>query len=117
MVLDTGERSYTAKVLTTHEAPAAGVLDGVGRVLQEAQVAPAEVSAFIHGTTLAANAIIERRGARTALLVTRGHRDALETGYENRFDQYDISLSRPKLSSRASCDCRYRNVSQARDAY
>ncbi len=96
VVLDTGERSYTAKVLTTHEAPAAGVLDGVGRVLQEAQVAPAEVSAFIHGTTLAANAIIERRGARTALLVTRGHRDALETGYENRFDQYDISLSRPK---------------------
>jgi len=95
IVLSAGERTYTAKVLTTHSAPAAGVLDGIGRVLRDSGVAPESVGTFIHGTTLAANAIIERRGARTALLVTRGHRDALETGYENRFDQYDIALSKP----------------------
>jgi N-methylhydantoinase A len=95
IVLSAGERTYTAKVLTTHSAPAAGVLDGIGRVLRDSGVAPESIGTFIHGTTLAANAIIERRGARTALLVTRGHRDALETGYENRFDQYDIALSKP----------------------
>ncbi len=95
VVLQAGGQSFAAKVLTTHAAPADAVLEGTRRVLAEANVRIGDVAAFIHGTTLAANAIIERRGARTALLVTEGHRDTLETGYENRFDQYDLTLNKP----------------------
>ena len=64
-------------------------------MLGEAGVAGTDVALVIHGTTLATNAIIERRGARTALLVTEGHRDALEMAHEHRFEQYDIGVDRP----------------------
>src|SRR5690606_35560891 len=57
--------------------------------------APAEIGLLLHGTTLATNALIERRGAVTALLTTEGHRDALEMAFENRFEQYDIQIDRP----------------------
>ena len=85
----------TTKVLTTPAAPEKGVLAGVRKVLEIAGVPPSAVRLVIHGTTLATNAIIERRGARTALIVTSGHRDALEMARENRFEQYDISIDRP----------------------
>ncbi len=87
---------HTAKVLTTPDAPADAVLDGVERVLREAGVMPAEVGVFIHGTTLATNALIERRGARTALLTTQGIRDSVEMAHENRFEQYDLYMRRPE---------------------
>ena len=95
VALEIGERLVTTKVLTTHAAPEEGVLDGVRKVLGKASVEPAQVRLVIHGTTLATNAIIERKGARTALLVTEGHRDALEMAHENRFEQYDIGVDRP----------------------
>ena len=95
VALETGEFLVTTKVLTTHGAPERGVLDGVAKVLDMASVAPSDVRLVIHGTTLATNAIIERKGARTALIVTEGHRDALEMAQENRFEQYDISVDRP----------------------
>jgi N-methylhydantoinase A len=86
----------TIKVLTTPQAPEAGVLDGLGAVLDATGVDPGSVELFIHGTTLATNALIERKGARTALIVTEGHRDSLEMAQENRFAQYDIMAERPK---------------------
>ena len=95
VALETGGRLVTAKVLTTASAPERGVLEGVHKVLGLADVPPSAVSLVIHGTTLATNAIIERRGARTALIVTSGHRDALEMAHENRFEQYDIGIDRP----------------------
>ncbi|MDE2985405.1 MAG: hydantoinase B/oxoprolinase family protein [Gemmatimonadota bacterium] len=95
VALEVGGRLVTTKVLTTHAAPEHGVLDGVAKVLGMASVAPPAVRLVIHGTTLATNAIIERKGARTALIVTEGHRDALEMAHENRFEQYDISVDRP----------------------
>ena len=95
VALETGTRLVTTKVLTTHAAPEQGVLDGVAKVLGMASVAPSDVRLVIHGTTLATNAVIERKGARTALIVTEGHRDALEMAHENRFEQYDISVDRP----------------------
>ena len=64
-------------------------------VLAEAAIAPAAVSLIIHGTTLATNALIERKGARTALLTTEGFRDTLEIRHENRFEQYDINIDLP----------------------
>ena len=83
------------KVLTTPRAPEEGVLAGIEQILAQAKLKPADIGIIIHGTTLATNAIIERKGARTALIVTRGvprhHRD----GYENRFEQYDIYMDKP----------------------
>ena len=94
VALEVGGRLVTTKVLTTH-APERGVLQGVHRVLETAAVPPSAVRLVIHGTTLATNAIIERKGARTALITTSGHRDALEMAHENRFEQYDIGVDRP----------------------
>ncbi|MGH8675932.1 MAG: hydantoinase/oxoprolinase family protein [Burkholderiales bacterium] len=94
VVLETGRRRYTTKVLTT-PAPEAGVMEGIRHVLSEARCAPADVSLLIHGTTLATNALIERKGARTAFVTTEGMRDILEMGYEKRFEQYDVYMERP----------------------
>jgi N-methylhydantoinase A len=90
-----GAGRVTTKVLTTYDDPANGVLAGVRQVLAEAAVAPAAVRLVLHGTTLATNALIERRGAVTALLTTQGHRDAVEMAFENRFEQYDLAIDRP----------------------
>ncbi len=51
---------------------------------------------FVHGTTLATNAIIERKGAKVALIATEGFRDVLEIADEGRFDQYDIFIEKPR---------------------
>lgn len=95
VVLDGAEGRVTAKVLTTYADPAEGVMSGIDTVLDEAGAAPGDVALVLHGTTLATNALIERRGAVTALLTTAGHRDALEMAFENRFEQYDVNIDRP----------------------
>jgi len=102
VVLERDGVHYGAKVLTTPGNPADGFMAGIRQVLAETGTAAAEVSLIIHGTTLATNALIERTGAKTALIVTQGHRDSLEIAYENRFDQYDIDAERrPPLVPRA----------------
>ena len=90
-----GSRYVTTKVLTTPRAPEEAVLEGITSALGEAGVAPADVSLVIHGTTLATNALIERKGARTAFIGTEGHRDTLELGYEDRFSEYDVFIEKP----------------------
>ena len=96
VVLETPDGFVSDKVLTTPDAPERGVLTGVGKVLARAGVASGEVEVAIHGATLATNAIIERRGARTALLATQGFRDTLEFAFGHRFDQYDLLMQRPE---------------------
>ncbi len=93
--LDDG-RLETSKVPTTPRAPERGVMRGVALALRRAGVGPAGVSSVIHGTTLATNALIERKGAVTALVCTEGFRDTLRLAYENRYDQYDIWLDKPE---------------------
>jgi len=83
------------KVLTTPKDPAHGVEQGIQSLLDEARVDPRRVRAVVHGTTLATNALIERKGARTALLTTEGFRDALEIGREGRYDMYDLFIDPP----------------------
>jgi N-methylhydantoinase A len=90
-----GER-WTAKVLTTPNAPELGVLEGVRVVLGRAGLQPADIVLVIHGTTLATNAVIERKGAKTALLTTEGFRDVLALGNESRYDQYDLNIELPQ---------------------
>jgi N-methylhydantoinase A len=95
VVLERGGQRYSAKVLTTPRAPEQGMLEGIARVLEDAALKPAEVGVLIHGTTLATNALIERKGAKTALLTTAGFRDVLEMGYEKRYEHYDLELELP----------------------
>ena len=96
VVLETAGRTVTTKVLTTHAEPAAGVVTGLQDVLARAGTLAADVGVVLHGTTLATNALIERRGARTALITTEGHRDVIEMAFENRFEQYDVNIDRPQ---------------------
>ncbi len=85
------------KVLTTPEDPSLGVLNAVKSLLKNYEVAPAAVSKAISGaTTLITNALIERKGAKTALITSRGFRDVLELGREARYDIYDLFLRMPE---------------------
>ena len=95
VVLEHAGRRHSAKVLTTQRAPEEGMLDGIGKVLAAASLAPGDVGVLVHGTTLATNALIERKGAKTALLTTAGFRDVLEMGYEKRYEHYDLQLELP----------------------
>jgi len=95
VALEMGERRFTAKILTTAQAPEDGVLAALRSVTARAGVEPGQVDLIVHGTTLATNALIERKGARTALLTTEGFRDVLEIRHENRFEQYDLNMDLP----------------------
>lgn len=83
-----------AKVLTTQDEPAEGLERGIDELLAEGP--EVEVDDVVHGTTLVTNALIERRGARTALLSTEGFRDVLEIGRELRYDLYDLDIELPE---------------------
>jgi N-methylhydantoinase A len=96
IVLDRGTERLTRKVLTTAKRPEEGVLDGARLVLADAGLHFSDIDVFIHGTTLATNAIIERRGARTALIATDGFRDVLDIATESRYDQYDLTIEKPQ---------------------
>ena len=96
LALEHDGRRSTIKVLTTPAAPEQGVMAGVRDILQTSGVAAAEIGIVIHGTTLATNAVIERKGARTALLTTQGFRDVIAMGNESRYDQYDLNIVLPE---------------------
>ena len=95
IAVESDGKLFTYKVLTTSRAPEEGVFNGIHRALDETGLTPGDFTLVIHGTTLATNAIIEHKGARTAMLVTEGFRDAVEIAYENRFEQYDIFMDKP----------------------
>jgi N-methylhydantoinase A len=96
IALDCRGRMYSTKVLTSYAAPEQAILDGIAIVAREAGITPADLGIVIHGTTLATNALIERRGARTAFITTEGYRDVIEMRTESRFDQYDLNLRLPR---------------------
>lgn len=84
------------KLLSTPQDLSKGVIAIFERMLKEAKIAPERIIAAIHGTTVATNAIIERKGAKTALLTTKGFRDVLEIGRELRYDLYDLYAKMPE---------------------
>ena len=94
---DLGRIIASTKTLTTHRDPSDGALEGARRVLDVSGRRIEEVSGFIHGTTLATNALIEKRGSRVATIATEGFRDILEIAYERRHSQYDINLQKTDL--------------------
>ncbi len=87
---------HARKILTTYADPTQAVVDGIGALLGEAGIAPAQVGRLVHATTLFTNALIEGKGAKTGLLTTSGFRDAIEIGRERRYDLYDVHIEAPQ---------------------
>lgn len=95
VVVEAGKNRWSTKVLTTYAAPEDAIIDGMHAVCAKAGITPQQITQIIHGTTLATNALIERRGAKTALITTQGFRDVVEMRTESRFEQYDLNLVLP----------------------
>ena len=94
IVLENQNNLVTKKVLTSIAQPEVAVIEGVSELLDENNITSSEIKMIIHGTTLATNAVIERKGAKTCFITTEGFRDVLDIGYESRFDQYDILIEK-----------------------
>ncbi|WP_020670620.1 hydantoinase/oxoprolinase family protein [Amycolatopsis nigrescens] len=94
-VLDETGVLAVGKVLTTHDEPARAVEEVLAGTLREAGLNAGQVAQLVHGTTLVTNALIERTGARTALLATAGFRDVLEMRREHRYELYDLLIELP----------------------
>ena len=85
---------HSLKVLTTHGDPAEGVADGMRRLMHACHIVPSKVKRIVHATTLFANALIERRGTCTGLVINRGFKDVIEIGHERKYDLYDLAIER-----------------------
>ena len=96
LALEFDGRRFTTKILTSTDAPERALIEGAQIVLDGAGIGFSDLVQIVHGTTLATNAIIERKGAKTALIATEGFRDTLEIADESRFDQYDVFIEKPK---------------------
>lgn len=96
VVLEQAGQRFSTKVLTTYAAPEDAIIEGMHRVCAKAAVPVSAIGQIVHGTTLATNALIERRGAKTALVTTEGFRDVIEMRTESRFEQYDLNLTLPE---------------------
>lgn len=96
VVLETPKGRFSTKVLTTYSAPENAIIAGIHQVTEKAGIKAGAIDQIIHGTTLATNALIERRGAKTALVTTEGFRDVIEMRTESRFEQYDLNLTLPE---------------------
>ena len=94
IVLENDNNLITKKVLTSIAQPEIAVIEGISELLVENNIMSSEIKMIIHGTTLATNAVIERKGAKTCFITTEGFRDVLDIGYESRFDQYDILIDK-----------------------
>jgi N-methylhydantoinase A len=96
VALDAGGRTRVFKCLTTPDDPSRAVLEGSAELAARADLPVSQAERIIHGTTLVANSLITRHGARTALITTDGFGDVLELGREARYDIYDLALARPE---------------------
>src|SRR5699024_6186292 len=95
VAMEIGASLHSTKVLTNYAEPEQAILEAIERVAENADIPLAAIDTIIHGTTLATNALIERRGAKTALLTSAGFRDVIEMRTESRFEQYDLNLVLP----------------------
>ncbi|MCS6967936.1 MAG: hydantoinase/oxoprolinase family protein [Cytophagales bacterium] len=91
----TGQLHF-GKTLTTYDDPSNGIIKGMTELLERVGVGPSQLTTIVHGTTLVTNAVIERRGALTGLITTKGFEDVLEIGRELRYDIYDLHIAMPE---------------------
>ena len=96
LVNDATGEIYVGKTLTTPDDPSIAVAEETREALARTETAASRVQTVVHGTTLVTNAIIERKGATTALITTRGFRDVLEIRREHRYEMYDLFIEAPK---------------------
>jgi N-methylhydantoinase A len=96
IAVETARGLHSTKVLTDHARPERAILDGLAIAAGMAGIELSDLGLVIHGTTLATNALIERRGARTCFITTKGFRDVLEMRTESRFEQYDLNIRLPQ---------------------
>ncbi len=90
------DQLFFAKTLTTYPEPTVGIFNGIRELEDKFGFTINKVNDIVHGTTLVTNAVIERKGAKTAFITTKGFEDVLEIGREMRYDIYDIFLTMPK---------------------
>jgi N-methylhydantoinase A len=95
-LVDAGGTIHQSKVSTTPDDPSEGVLRGIGQLLDQLGIRPAAVREILHGTTVGSNAILQRKGARTGLVTTRGFRDVLEIGRIRMPEMFDLTWVKPK---------------------
>ncbi|TNM61644.1 hydantoinase/oxoprolinase family protein [Aliirhizobium smilacinae] len=95
VAMEVGITLHSIKVLTDYSFPENAIVKGIRQVAEVAGVELSQIDTIIHGTTLATNALIERRGARTAFITTKGFRDVIEMRTESRFEQYDLDIVLP----------------------
>lgn len=95
IALELGHQLFSTKVLTDYTEPERAILKGITIALEEAKLSPDAVDSIVHGTTLATNALIERRGAKVAFITSEGFRDVIEMRTESRFEQYDLNITLP----------------------
>lgn len=88
-------RQVSHKQLTTHADPSLGVMLGLDRLLADSGIAASAIARVVHATTLFSNAVIERKGAPTGLITTKGFRDTLEIGRERKYELYDVNIAKP----------------------
>ena len=86
IVLEDKESILSEKVLTTTTNPEIGAITGIQNIIKKKGISFNQINTIIHGTTLAANSIIQRKGSKPAFITTSGFRDILEMQYEKRFD-------------------------------
>ena len=91
-----GQKLAIHKQLTTPLDPSAAVIDGIQEILKKNNVPISDVSVIAHGTTLVTNAVIERKGVLTGMLVTSGFEDILDTGMEQRYELFDLRITYPE---------------------
>lgn len=87
---------HESKVSSTPDDPSRAVVEGLAQLLVELGIAPARVAEVLHGTTVGSNTILQRTGARTGLITTRGFRDVLEIGRIRMPDMFDLTWDKPK---------------------
>src|SRR4051812_8808356 len=87
-----GDELRLTKIPTTRSNPSIGVAHAIDLLSGQFSVAPSEIERFVHGTTVATNAVLERKGACVGLIMTEGFRDVLEIGRQSRSDMYDLRL-------------------------
>lgn len=95
VALEKGGEIFSSKVLTNYTQPEQAIIDGIAKAAEAADISLSQIDTVIHGTTLATNSLIERRGAHTAFITTEGFRDVIEMRTESRFEQYDLNIILP----------------------
>ena len=96
VLLDASGICFSRKVPSTPANPAEAVIAGIELILSDAKLNPADVSEVLHGTTVGSNTLLQKVGARTGLLTTKGFRDVLEIGRIRTPDMFDLTWDKPQ---------------------